>query len=252
MKEEIVIAINDVSFRYGREPVLESVTIVVRRYDFSSIVGPNGSGKTTLLKLLLGLLPPATGTISVFGKAPEKARRHIGYMPQYIHLDMKYPVTVTDVVMMGRLKGNLGLRFSKKDREIASRALEEVRLQDLSDRSFNELSGGQRQRVLIARALACEPDILLLDEPTSNMDPEVEEALFTILSDLNKRMTILLVTHDLGFVSQVVKSVICVNRRVVVHPTTAINGAMINEIYGGDLRMIRHDHICSERGHINE
>ena len=252
MKDDIVIAINDVSFRYGREAVLDGVSLAVRRYDFSSIVGPNGSGKTTLLKLLLGLLSPATGTISVFGKSPEKARSHIGYMPQYIFLDMKYPVTVADVVMMGSLKGNLGIRFSKKDREIAFRALEEVRLQDLSGRSFNELSGGQRQRVLIARALACEPDILLLDEPTSNMDPEVEEALFTILSDLNKRMTILLVTHDLGFVSQVVKSVICVNRKVVVHPTTEIKGSMINEIYGGDLRMIRHDHICSERGHINE
>ncbi|MBU0992066.1 MAG: ABC transporter ATP-binding protein [Proteobacteria bacterium] len=252
MKDEIVIDIKNVSFGYGREPVLENVNISVRQNDFASIVGPNGSGKTTLLKLLLGLLPPDKGSITILGKTPEKARLDIGYMPQYAHLDMKYPVTVMDVVLMGRLHHNLGFRFSRKDREIAYGALEEVKLKDISSRVFSELSGGQRQRVLIARALCCKPAILFLDEPTSNMDPEVEEALFTILQDLNKRMTILLVSHDLGFVSKVVKSVICVNRKVVVHPTSEINGTMINEIYGGDLRMVRHDHICSEGGHIND
>ena len=251
-KEDIVVALENVSFRYNNEPVLDNVTLAVRRKDFASIVGPNGSGKTTLLKLLLGLLKPQSGTINILNKPPEKARMQIGYMPQYAHLDMKYPVTVMDVVLMGRLHNNFRLRFSREDREIAHEALREVQIEDLADRTFYALSGGQRQRVLIARALSSQPDILLLDEPTSNMDPEVEEALFTILNELNHRMTILLVSHDLGFVSQVVKSVICVNRKVVVHPTSEINGTMINKIYGGDLRMIRHDHICSEGGHFNE
>ncbi|MCJ7806559.1 MAG: ATP-binding cassette domain-containing protein, partial [Clostridia bacterium] len=119
----------------------------------------------------------------------------------------------------------------------------------LSKRSFSELSGGQRQRVLIARALSCEPELLLLDEPTANIDPEVEEALFEILKSLNKRMTILFATHDIGFVSQLVRSVICVNRCVVVHPTSELTGEIIKDIYGGEICMIRHDHRCSEEGH---
>ena len=121
---------------------------------------------------------------------------------------------------------------------------------DMSNRMFSRLSGGQRQRVLIARALCSDPDILLLDEPTANIDPEIEETIFSLLVELNKNMTILVVTHDLGFVSQVVKSVICVNRRVLVHPTSEINGALVKDIYGSDLRMVRHDHRCSEKGHI--
>ncbi|HBT75382.1 MAG TPA: ABC transporter, partial [Planctomycetaceae bacterium] len=111
--------------------------------------------------------------------------------------------------------------------------------------------GGQRQRVLIARALCGDPKALLLDEPTSNIDPGAEEILFDILRELNKRMTIILVSHDIGFVSQYVKSVVCVNRSVVVHPTTVLNGTLINEIYGRDVRMILHDHRCTEHGHIH-
>jgi zinc transport system ATP-binding protein len=125
-------------------------------------------------------------------------------------------------------------------------------MSDFADCHFSELSGGQRQRVLIARALCCEPDLLLLDEPTSNIDPEVEEALLGVLKELNRRMTILLVSHDMGFVSQMVKSVICVNRRALIHPTSEISGDLIMNIYGQDLRMIRHDHRCSETGHHHD
>ncbi len=246
------VILKDVSFAYGREPILENVNLTIKHGDFASIVGPNGSGKTTLLKLFLGLVKPDTGEIQVFNNTPKKSRLQIGYMPQYAHLDVQFPVTVMDVVLMGRLGRSFGGRYSKKDREAAELALAEVELTRLAKRLFSELSGGQRQRVLIARALCCEPKLLLLDEPTSNVDPEVEEALFEILQELNKRMTILLVSHDLGFVSKVVRSVICVNRCVVVHPTSEINGTIIKDIYGGDICMIRHDHRCSEGGHDHD
>ncbi len=242
----------NVSFSYSNETVLENVNLTVNQGDFTSIVGPNGGGKTTLLKLLLGLLKPDMGRITVFGNEPEKSRLRIGYMPQYAHLDNQFPVSVMDVVLMGRLGHSAGGWYNKKDRQAAEIALEEVKLTDISKRLFSELSGGQRQRVLIARALCCEPGLLILDEPMANIDPEVEEALFEILRQLNNRMTILLVTHDLGFISQVVKSVICVNRCVVVHPTSEINGALIKDIYGADMCMIRHDHRCSEGGHEHD
>ncbi len=249
MDKQPDVTLNDVSFSYNSEPILENVHLNIAQGDFATIVGPNGGGKTTLLKLLLGILRPKTGEIRILGKKPEKSRKKVGYMPQYIYLDLKFPVTVMDVVLMGRLGHNLMGWFSKRDKQVAMDALEEVKLSDFTERSFSDLSGGQRQRVLIARALSCEPELLLLDEPTANVDPEVEEALLGILQELNKRMTILLVSHDLGFVSKVVKSVICVNRKVLVHPTSEINGRIIEDIYGGDLRIIRHDHRCSEMGH---
>ena len=241
---------DNVTYSYGREPVLENVNLKIRFGDFASIVGPNGGGKTTMLKLVLGLLKPDSGRVHVLGKSPKKSRLRIGYMPQYAHLDMDFPVTVMDVVLMGRLGINSRFRYSKKDIKAAKAALGKVNILDLSKRMFSRLSGGQRQRVLIARALCSGPDILLLDEPTANIDTETEETFFPLLVELNKNMTILVVTHDLGFVSQVVKSVICVNRRVLVHPTSEINGKLVKDIYGSDLRMIRHDHRCSETGHM--
>jgi zinc transport system ATP-binding protein len=247
------IVLNNISFAYEvAKPILEDVNLKIKHGEFASIVGPNGSGKTTLLKLFLGLIKPDKGEVLVFDKKPEKSRLKMGYMPQYTHLDMQFPVTVMDVVLMGRLGRNQGGRFSKDDRIAAMTALEEVKMVDFSKYLFSELSGGQRQRVLIARALCCDPELLLLDEPTANIDPGIEEALFEILQELNKRMTILIVSHDLGFVSQKVKSVICVNRCVVVHPTSEINGTIIKDIYGGDICMIRHDHRCGEEGHQHD
>ncbi len=243
------VILTNVSFSYSGRSVLENVNLNIKHGDFISIVGPNGGGKTTLLKILLGLLRPDKGKVRIFNNTPKKARLRVGYMPQYAYLDMQFPVSVMDVVLMGRLGTHPGGRYSKQDKKIAESALKEVKLDNLQTRPFNELSGGQRQRVLISRALCCEPNMLLLDEPTANIDPEIEKTLFDILKDLNRRMTILMVSHDLGFVSQIVKSVICVNRKVVVHPTSKINGTVINKIYGEDLHMIRHDHRCSEKGH---
>ena len=246
------VEIKDMSFAFQNRDVLNNVNLTVPIKDFATIVGPNGGGKTTLLRLLLGLLRPSSGTIQIFGNTPAKSRVKIGYMPQYSHLDMQFPVTVMDVTLMGRLGKGKWDRYSALDKDAAAMALGEVKMGTFKKTHFNALSGGQKQRVLIARALCSEPELLLLDEPTSNIDQESEKDLFKILKRLNQRMTILLVSHDLGFTSQVVKSVICVNRQVVIHPTSNVDGTMIKDIYGGDLKMIRHDHRCCEMGHIHD
>ncbi|MFH2092766.1 MAG: ABC transporter ATP-binding protein [Pseudomonadota bacterium] len=251
MPNDHEIFLNNVSFAYKERNVLKDVTLSIKKGEFASIVGPNGGGKTTLLKLILGLIKPDRGQILILGKSPETARQKIGYMPQYAHLDMDFPATAMDVVLMGRLVKNR-FWFSKQDREKALSAMNQVGMSDFLNTGFNELSGGQKQRILIARALCTSPDMLLLDEPTANVDHETEENLFSILQDLNSKMTILVVSHDLGFVSKYVKSVICVNREVVIHPTTMINGTMIKDIYHGDLKMVRHDHRCSEEGHTHD
>jgi zinc transport system ATP-binding protein len=251
MKNDHEIRLENVSFAYKKKNVLEDVTLSMEKREFASVVGPNGGGKTTLLKLILGLIKPDKGTITVMGQSPEKACEKIGYMPQFAHLDMDFPATVKDVVLMGRLSKKR-FWFSKQDRVKAIHAIEEVGLREHLDTGFSALSGGQKQRVLIARALCCDPEILLLDEPTANVDHETEENFFSILTKLNRDMTILLVSHDLGFVSKYVKSVICVNRRVFIHPTTLVSGSMIKDIYHCDMKMVRHDHRCSEGGHCND
>ncbi len=249
METQPVIELEKVSFSYEGITVLEDVDLIVREKDFLSIVGPNAGGKTTMMKIMLGLLKPSTGRVRIFGQPPAKTRSRIGYMPQHASLDPLFPVSVLDVVLMGRLgNGNRFGFFRKDDRDTAIAALKELEMDEFTRRSFSELSGGQQQRVLIARALASHPDLLLLDEPTSNIDMAVETELYEILKQLNETITIVLVTHDLGFVSHYVKNVACVNRRVVVHPTSEICGEMIHEIYGSHVHMIRHDDVTGGDG----
>jgi zinc transport system ATP-binding protein len=239
-----VITIRGLDFSYdGRNNVLENVNVTVEELDFASVIGPNGGGKTTLLKLILGLLQPTAGSIEVLGTSPRRARPSIGYMPQYATMDASFPARVGDVVLMGRLRPSRAMGpFSRPDREAAETALDRVGLSGLERRSFSELSGGQRQRVLLARALACEPELLLLDEPASGLDQKVELDFFELLRELNRTTTLLLVSHDLGFVQSFVRSVICVHRTVDVHPTASLDGTTISQLYGGEVRAVRHDH----------
>jgi zinc transport system ATP-binding protein len=236
-----VFKFENVSFSYGSSPVLEDVNLQIDAGEFTSIVGPNGGGKTTLLKLMLGLLKPDRGKVSVYGKPPSQARKRIGYLPQFLQFDPAFPVTMLDVVLMGRLGGYSIGPYTKNDKLIAMKVLERVGISELSKRPFSSLSGGQRQRALIARTLACEPDTLLLDEPTANIAPDVETMLFDFLSALKDSMTVLLVSHDLGFVSKSVKSVICVNQRVVRHPTSEITQEAVQDLYQTEMRIVRHD-----------
>ncbi len=244
------VDIHNLTFSYNSSPVLEEVCLTIAQDDFICLVGPNGGGKSTLLKLILGLLHPKKGTIRVFGKSPKSVRKQVGYVPQQFQFDPKFPMQVMDVVLMGRLGHGLPFgMFKKRDKEKALMALAEVGLQGFDRRPIAELSGGQRQRVLVARALATEPRMLLLDEPTSNIDIVIQNDLYEMLGRLNSRMAIVLATHDFGVVSSYVKSAVCVNRTVAVHPTEALTGELIRDMYGTDVRMIRHDHRCTDGGH---
>jgi len=242
-----IISFRDISFSYNDSDVLGDVNLTINEKDFIWIVGPNGGGKTTLLKLILGLVRPKKGRILVFGKSPSESRSRIGYMPQIISLDPGFPVNVLGIALMGRLgNGQKFGPFRRHDKEAAAKALKATGLYELRDRPFSSLSGGEQRRLLIARALACEPDLLLLDEPTANLDLVVERELFKLLRNLNRHLTIILVSHEPAFVSEFVKRVICVNRKVTEHPTCAIEGEFMGDLYGGERRMVRHDQQLDE------
>ena len=239
-----VIELEGVSFAFdNRQPVLSGVTLAVEPLSFACMIGPNGGGKTTLLKLILGLLEPTAGRIRVLGTSPQRARHRIGYMSQHATLDRAFPVRVLDVVLMGRLGPRRAAGpFDRADVAAARSTLERVGLADFERRPFADLSGGQRQRVLLARALTSGPELLLLDEPASGLDQKVERDFFDLLQELNRTTTVVLVSHDLGFVQSFVRSVICVHGTVDVHPTNQLDGTTIRELYSGEVRVVRHDH----------
>ena len=240
-QNEISVKFENVYFSYDGNLALEDINLDIYKGDFMGVIGPNGSGKTTLLKLILGLLKPESGTVTVFGKPPHQSRNVVGYVPQYTSFDMTFPATVLDVVLMGRLGQASGfLRYRMQDREVAENALRQVEIHELKNRHISELSGGQRQRVLIARALASSAQLLILDEPTASVDSRKEEDIYHLLKELNATTTIILVTHDLGFISTYVNRVACVNRRLACHPTAEITGEVINETYQTHVEMIRH------------
>ena len=212
-----------------------------------SLIGPNGGGKTTLLKILLGLLKPDKGEVLVFGHPPHNVRTRLGYVPQYTQFDPLFPVSGMDVVTMGRMRNSKIGPYSAADKSLALEALDEVELSHLKKRAFSDLSGGQRQRVLIARALASRPELLFLDEPTSNIDRGAEQRLYALLEKLNKRLTILLASHDVGFVIKFVSHCLCVNKNVLLHPTSNLDGKVIQELYGSDMALVQHEHTMGEQ-----
>ncbi len=238
-----VIEVEDLSFSYADALVLERVSLVIEAGEFVGLVGPNAGGKSTLLKLILGLLEPQAGRIRVLGQSPRQAVRHIGYVPQHPSFPRDFPISVEQVVLMGRLGiGPLLGGYRKRDRVSAARALEEVEALELARRPIGTLSGGQLQRVLLARALVGEPRILILDEPTANIDQRAEGDVFDLLADLNQRLTILLVSHDIAFISAYVGRVACLNRTLNCHPTQAVDEHIIQHLYGGHVRQVAHGH----------
>jgi len=245
MSEEPVIMLRDVSFSYGEAMVLEDVNLTIPARQTACMIGPNGGGKTTLVKLILGLLKPNRGEIRLFGLPPQAGRLRVGYMPQHLQYDLHFPLSVLDVTLLGRLGGGRWGWPNRADRRAALEALEWLGMKDFQRMPFGALSGGQRQRVLIARALSSHPDLLILDEPTSNVDTVAETRLLELLDELSHRMTILLVSHDLGFVSTIVKSVICVNRRVLVHPLSRLTPEAIEAVYGEQVRLVRHGELLT-------
>lgn len=247
-----VIDIRALSFAYGSTPTLSNIDLQVDDGEFLGIVGPNAGGKSTLLKLILGLLRPQSGSVHVLGRSPRAATRLLGYVPQYPSFPRDFPITVEQVVQLGRLRRKWSgvswwhalrpERVSEADREAVRRGLAEVDASDIAKRQIGSLSGGQLQRVLLARALVGEPRLLILDEPTANIDQRLEGEIFDLLKALNARMTILVVSHDVAFISRYVNRVACVNRTLMCHHTAAVDGSIIQDLYGEDVRMIAHSH----------
>ncbi|CAH9019125.1 metal ABC transporter ATP-binding protein [Candidatus Nitrosacidococcus sp. I8] len=240
---DTVISIRDICFSYNGPLVLDHINLEIYSGEFLGIIGPNGGGKSTLLKIILGLLTPLSGYISVLGLLPKKGKSVIGYVPQHNSFTDNFPITVESVVLQGRLgKTRIIGNYTQKDREIAQQAMTQVEILGLSKRSLSDLSGGQHQRVLIARALTMEPEILILDEPTAHVDVRLEEDFFRLLQTLNKKMTIIVVSHDIGFISRYVNRVACLNQTLVCHETAAISGKIIDQLYGTRVRIIDHIH----------
>ena len=235
-----VVEIEDVSVHYNLVVALSQINLQIKEKDFLGILGPNGGGKSTLLKAMVGLLQPSTGRIRVLGKPPRKSRGVIGYVPQASGFNKGFPINVLDVVLMGRLRKTNCLfhRYTRRDRDAATELLTKLEIFHLQDRQIGQLSAGQLQRVLIARALALQPKIMLLDEPTASLDSRSITQIYSILSELNKVMTIVLVTHDLSTVAAYAKSIACLNTRLYYHGKPELNNAIVSQTYGCPVELI--------------
>lgn len=246
---EPIVEVRDVTFTYSahdaREPELDNVSLQVWPSDFLGIIGPNGGGKTTLLKLMLGLLRPRQGTVKVLGQVPWRVRHRIGYVPQYTTIDLTIPASVLDVVLTGRLnRSSWGPCFGRRHVEAALESLRMTETAELARRRFGTLSGGQRQRVLIARALAADAELLLLDEPTTGIDVHMERSMISLLHRLNERLPLVLVSHDVSFVSRHLKRVACLNRQLTVHAADEISYDMMARMYHDHMNAVRHVEEC--------
>jgi zinc transport system ATP-binding protein len=236
------VELRSVSFGYDGPPILQAIDLSIKKGEFLAVIGPNGGGKTTLLKLILGLLEPIQGKVLVMGRRPSDGSGAIGYVPQFAAFRRDFPINVEETVLLGRL--GIAFRiggYSRRDRDAARRAMAETGILDFRQRSLGALSGGELQRVLIARALVSDPEILLLDEPTANVDLRFEMDIFELLKDINRRTTIVVVSHEIGFISRYVTRVACLNRTLICHMTSEITGKVIQELYGRPVRMVRHD-----------
>jgi zinc transport system ATP-binding protein len=242
------VAIRDLNFSYdGARPILNNIHLTLAQGSFTAIVGPNGSGKTTLIRLILGLLTPDTGIVEVFGERAGHGSHPIGYVPQYTASRPDFPVTVMEVVLMGLRPGLHGFIYSQKERDLAAAALHKAGIEEsLFTRRMDRLSGGQRQRVIIARALVGNPDLLVFDEPTSNIDPEGRFCFFELMDRLKSSLTIIVVSHDLSIVASRVTDIACVNKRLIHSTQGVFTREMLSLLYGA------HEHTCPMADYLQD
>lgn len=244
MSDNAVLRFSDVCFAYEQEEVLHNIDLTVPEKSMVAVVGPNGGGKSTFLKLALGLLKPRLGTVHVFGDVPERRSRRIGYVAQHLSFDTAFPVSVMDVVLMGRVDRHWLGPYRRSDRNKALEALDRVQLKHLSRRSLTQLSGGERQRALIAQALVSDPELLLLDEPTANVDTSVELGIYELLRELNARMTIVVVSHNLNVVTRHASHIACVNRTASLVRVDEFSEGELLSLHRGDMNVLQHGLSC--------
>jgi zinc transport system ATP-binding protein len=210
-----VIELNNLFYSYDSKTwSLQDISANIKEREFVGIIGPNGGGKSTLTQLILGLLKPNQGDIKIYGKKPKQGRRHIGYFPQLKDLDLNFPITVEEVVRMGRMKDRVINIFTKKDHQIVDRVMKSLDIFELRKRKINQLSGGQRNRMYLARALATEPDILVLDEPMAGLDINLQRMFMNTLKKLNETMTIIIIDHNIKLLENYVSYFLCLNQCV--------------------------------------
>ena len=243
MTENEVLKIENltVGYDYGHT-VLENINLSVKEKEYLCVLGQNGGGKTTLLRAILGLLPTSNGNITICGKSIKEGRKEIGYVPQFSTQDKTFPITVKEVVLTGMQTSKLKpfYRYTKEQQDYANFLLEEMGISSIGNKQMNELSGGQIQRTLIARAMAVNPKILLLDEPTASVDPASRETIYALLDKLHEEKTIILVTHDLVAVSQKVDSIACLNRTLIYHGEPKLTKKTVDAMFGCPVDLIAH------------
>jgi len=232
------IELHDVWLSFGRETVLEAIDLNLPRGEFMALIGPNGGGKTTLLRVILGLLRPDSGEVRVLGKRPDQARGRVGYVPQHARFDTTFPIRVIDVVRMGVQPKRCAHKRAQLAAALA--ALERLESADFANNLIGELSGGQLQRVLIARAIAMEPEVLILDEPTASLDVRSAEAFYDMLRTLAEEMTVVLSSHDVLGVSSRVDSIACINRRLYYHAANELTAETLANVYGCPVELVAH------------
>jgi zinc transport system ATP-binding protein len=240
---DYLVEIRNLSAGYGQNIVLRNVNLTINQFDFIGVIGPNGGGKTTLLKAMLGLIPPLAGEI-IFEESMTGGSVHrIGYLPQINNIDRKFPVTVYDVVRSGLMsRKRLTGRYSNEENERANHLMDEMGISSIRNKAIGELSGGQIQRSLLCRALVNDPKLLILDEPNTYVDNRFERELYEKLKLLNKKLAILLVSHDLGTISAYVKSYACVNSSLHYHSGNAVTPELLKS-YECPIQIISHGDI---------
>jgi zinc transport system ATP-binding protein len=242
-----VVDIQELWVSLNHEYILQGVDLQIREGIFLGLIGPNGGGKTTLLQIILGLIRPDRGKVQVFGlpSGHRRNRGRIGYLPQRAYADLTFPVTAFDVVMMGRYPWvGLWRRPSQEDRRKAMEKLEAVEIGHLKDRPIGHLSGGEQQRVFIARALASEPRMLLLDEPTSGVDTKAQGSFYQLLGRLKQELslTIVLVSHDVGVIPYHTDEIACLNQKLYLHGKCpeVLDTDTLSKVYGCEVELLVH------------
>ena len=236
-----IIQVDGLSASYDHKTVLSQVNLTVYEHDFLGVIGPNGGGKTTLIKSILGLHQPDAGNIRFFKQGKEVPEINMGYLPQYNTIDKKFPISVYEVILSGLSKQkSLFRRYNDEHHESVRQMIVRMGLEGLEHRAIGELSGGQLQRTLLGRALVSNPEVVILDEPSTYIDKRCETKLYSLLEEINQERAIILVSHDIGTVLKNVKTIACVNETVHYHPHTEVPTEWLEEHFGCPIEMLGH------------